>query len=209
MIKTRCFRGGKRIDPRPRKQLRKSKDVRWRPFALNTLQLNIEGITANKICVLSQLTTRSSVHVILLQETHRTNADRLVIPHFSLAGSVLSRKHGLATFVHKKLNWTLADHPPEGSATEWLCVDVNGVNIVNVYKPRPVSLTPNAIPVFLHPCLYAGDFNCQHTDWGYHSITPHGECLTDWAEYQGRPQSLLRSLEHRNQSRPGFRECQS
>ena len=159
MINTGCFRDGKRVDLRPRKQSRKSKDVRYGPFVPNTLQLNIQGITANKICVLSQLTTRYSVHVILLQETPCTSADRLVIPNFSLAGSVLSRKHGLATFVHEKLNWTLADHSPEGSATEWLCVDVNGVNIVNVYKPPPVSLTSNAIPVFPHPCLYAGDFN--------------------------------------------------
>ena len=108
-----------------------------------------------------------------------------VISNFSLAGSVLSRKHGFATFVHEKLNWTLADHSPEGSATEWLCVDVSGVNIVNVYKPPPVSLTPNAIPVFPNPCLYAGDFNCQHTDWGYYSITPDVECLTDWAANSG------------------------
>ena len=151
----------------------------------NTLQLNIEGITANKICVLSQLTTRYSVHVVLLQETHCTSADRLMIPHFSLAGSVLIRKHGLATFVHEKLNWTLADHFSEGSATEWLCVDVNGVKIVNVCETPPVSLTPNAIPVFPQPCLNAGGFNCQHNDWGYHSITPDGECLTDWAANSG------------------------
>ena len=135
--------------------------------------------------MLSQLSTRYSVHAILLQETHCTSVDRLVIPNFSRAGSVLSRKHGLATFVHEKLNWTLADHFPEGSATEWLCVDVNGVNIVNVYKPPPVSLTPNAIPGFPHPCLYAGDFNCQHTDWGYYSITPDRECLNDWAANSG------------------------
>ena len=132
MINAGFFWGGKRIDPRPRKQLRKFKDVRCGPFVPNTLQLNIEGITANKICVLSQLVTRHSVQVILLQETHCTSADRLVIPNFSLADSVLSRNHGLATFVHEKLNWTLADHSPEGSATECLCVYVNGANIVNV-----------------------------------------------------------------------------
>ena len=151
----------------------------------NTLQLNIEGITTNKICVLSQLATIYSDHVILLQETYCTSADQLVIPNFSLASSILSRKHGLATFIHEKLNWTLADHSLEGSATEWLCVDVNGVNIVNVYKPPLVSLTPNAIPLFPHPGLYAGDFNCQHTDWGYHSITPDGERLSDWAPNSG------------------------
>ena len=23
------------------------------------------------------------------------------------------------------------------------------------------------LPVFPHPCLYAGNFNCRHADWGY------------------------------------------
>ena len=104
MINTGRFRGDKRIDPRPRKQLRKSKDVRCGPFVPNTLQLNVEAITANKICVVRQLTTRYSAHIILVQETHCTSANRLAIPNFSLDGSVLSRKHGLATFVYEKLN---------------------------------------------------------------------------------------------------------
>jgi len=33
-----------------------------------------------------------------------------MIPNFTLAGSILSKKHGLATFVHNKLSWTLVDH---------------------------------------------------------------------------------------------------
>ena len=108
------------------------------------LQLNIEVITANKIFVLIQLATKYNVLVIFLQETHCINADRLVIANFSLAGSILSRKHGLAKFVRERLNWTLADLSPEGTTSKWLCVNVDGVNVVNVYKPPPVSLTPNA-----------------------------------------------------------------
>ena len=179
MINTGYFRGGKRINSRPRKQLRKPKDVRRRPSVPSTLQLNIGSVTANKMCVLSQLATKYNVLVILLQKTHCINADRFVIPNFSLAGSVLSRKHGLATFVHERLYWTLADRSPEKSATEWLCVDVDGVNIVNVYKPPSVFLTSNAIAVFSHPCLCSDEFNCQHTDWGYHFITPDEDGLAD------------------------------
>ena len=36
------------------------------------------------------------------------------------------------------------------------------------------------LPLFLHSCLYAGDFNCHHADWGYDN-SPDGECLADWA----------------------------
>jgi len=41
--------------------------------------------------------------IIVLQETHCTTTDKPVIPNFSLAGSVLSRNHSLATFVHERL----------------------------------------------------------------------------------------------------------
>ena len=35
--------------------------------------------------------------------------------------------------------------------------------------------------MFPHSCLYAGDFNCRHADWGYDDNSPDGECLTGWA----------------------------
>ena len=75
--------------------------------------------------------------VILLQETHCTDAEKLVLPNYQLAGSSLSRKHGFATFVHARLRYTLLDQSPPTSEIEWLCVDVDGYKIVNVYKPPP------------------------------------------------------------------------
>jgi len=36
-----------------------------------------------------------------------------MIPNFSLAGSVLSRKYGLVTFVHEQLEWTLVEQSPK------------------------------------------------------------------------------------------------
>jgi len=94
----------------------------------NILQLNTEGITANKTSVIEQLAYKNKVFIIVLQETHCTTADKLVIPNFSLAGSVLSRNHGLPTFVHERLEWSLVDQSPEQSETEWLCVDIAGYN---------------------------------------------------------------------------------
>jgi len=49
-----------------------------------------------------------------------------VISNLSLAGSILSRNHGLATFVHERLEWSLVDQSPKLSETEWLCEDVAG-----------------------------------------------------------------------------------
>ena len=90
-----------------------------------------------------------------------------MIPNFSLAGSILSRNHGLATFVHERLEWSLVDKSPEQSDTEWLWVYIVGYKIVNVCKPPRSRLTPTTNPTFLHPSLYVGDFNCQHVNWGY------------------------------------------
>ena len=53
--------------------------------------------------------------------------------------------------------------------------------MVNVYKPPPTRLRTLDLPVFPHPCLYAGDFNCRHADWGYDDNSPDGECLAGWA----------------------------
>ena len=67
------------------------------------LQLNIEGLTASKMSVLHHLALQCEALVILLQETHCTSVERLDLPSYHLAGFSLSRKHGLATFVHERL----------------------------------------------------------------------------------------------------------
>jgi len=98
---------------------------------------------------------KNKAFVIVLQETLCTTADKLVIPNFSLAGSTLSRNHGLATFVHERLEWSMVDQSPEQSETEWLCIDLAGHKIINVYKPLRSRFTPTAIPTFPHPSLLA------------------------------------------------------
>ena len=156
-------------------------NVRYGPLVLVMLHLNVEGLSANKICVINLLVTGHKALVILIQETHCRNAEQLVVPHFILAGWISSRKHGLATFFHEKLSWTFLDQSLERSAIEWLCVDIDGCKIVNVYKPPTSQLTLIIISVFPYPCLYAGDFNCQHIYWGYSYTNLDGECLDDWA----------------------------
>ena len=74
----------------------------------------------------------------------------------------------------------LLDQSPPTSEIEWLCVDIDGYKIVNVYKPPPTRLRTLDLPVFPHPCLYAGDFNCRHADWGYDDNSLDGECLAGW-----------------------------
>ena len=104
------------------------------------LELNIEGLSASKMSVLYHLAAQREALVIPLQETHCTSAKRLVLPDYQLAEFSLSRKHGLATFVHERLKWTLFDQSSSTSETEWLCADIDEykVPVVKVYKPPPI-----------------------------------------------------------------------
>ena len=145
------------------------------------LQLNIKGLTGSKMNVLHHLAMQSEALVILLQETHCTDAEKLLLSNYQLAGYSLSRKHGLVTFIHERLRYTLLDQSPLTSEIEWLCVDVDGYQIVNVYKPPPTRLRSLDLPVFPHPCFCASDFNCLHADWGYNDNSPDSECLAGWA----------------------------
>ena len=75
-----------------------------------------------------------------------------------------------------RLRYTLLDQSLLTSEMEWLCVDVDSYEIVNVYKPPPKRLQTLDLL-----CLYAGDFNCCHADWSYDDKSPDNECLAGWA----------------------------
>ena len=79
-----------------------------------------------KMDVLYYLALQFEALVILLQDIHCTNVEKLVHLGYQLAGSFLSRKHGLATFVHEQLRYTLLDQSPSTSEVEWFSVDVDG-----------------------------------------------------------------------------------
>ena len=55
--------------------------------------------------------------------------------------------------------------------------------------------------MFTHPCLYAGDFNCRHADWGYDDNSPDGECLAGWASIN------CLALLHNAKDAAGFYSC--
>ena len=111
---------------------------------------------------------------------HCTNAEKLILSSYQLAGFSLSMNHGIATFVHEQLRYTLLDQFLPTSQIEWLCVDVDGYKIVNLYKLSPRQLRFLNLPVFPDHCLYAGDFNCRHFDWVYDDNSLDCKCLVDW-----------------------------
>ena len=166
------------------------------------------GLTDTKISIIEQLAYKNKASNIVLQETQCTTADKLVIPKFSLAGSILSRNHGLAAFVHERLEWSLVDQSPDQSETEWLCVDVVGYKIANVYKPPRSLLTPTTIPAFPHTvCTLATSIASMSTGA---TPSPDGKSLDSGAtsnnlgQPKGNSQFLLSLLERRHQPRPSW-----
>jgi len=135
-----------------------------------------------------------------------------MIPNFSLAGSILSRNHDLATFVHERLEWSLVDQSRDQSETECLCVDVAGYKIVNVYKPPRSRLTPTTdVPtpqsvrwrLQLPACERELQHNIPRTVGAW---TPRQHPTTlDVIQSKGNSQFLLSPLERWHQPRPGLR----
>ena len=110
-----------------------------------------------------------------------TNASKLVLPNYDLAGFISSRKYGLATFVHQDLRWTHEGESPNNLDVYWLHIKMDDTSIINVYKPPPFKKTIASLSVFQPPSKHVDDFNCQHTSWGYRNNSGSGNCLIQWA----------------------------
>ena len=141
-------------------------------------QLNTMVLTANLISVIKKLAYKNKTIIIVLQETHCTTADKLVIPIFSLAGSILRRKQGLATFIHERLELSLIYQSPEQLETEWLCVDVAGYKIINLH-PRNLHLRPSWHPWSTFSSnVQPTDLLMDYTAWRFWSIKQSSGCST-------------------------------
>jgi len=149
------------------------------------LQLNVESLTKAKINVLTHLAEAHAVTAILLQETHYKDRSHLKIPGYTLAACTESEVYGTATFVKHHAKWSAIAVCPENSLLESTAMEVEGVTIINVYKPPSIKMDTTGLPYFSRPCMYAGDFNCYSTTWGCRSTNASGEALEDWASASG------------------------
>ena len=70
------------------------------PFLCFKLFSDVSHVIISNRHDVTQLVINKTL-VIIFQEIQCTNADKLLIPNFSLAGSALSRKHSLAVTILK------------------------------------------------------------------------------------------------------------
>ena len=150
--------------------------------SLKILQLNVEGLTTAKCEVLDRICQEHQPTVVLLQETHQTLPDRMKLQSYCLADFIPSPRHGLAIFIQVGVPFTCRGKQ-QIDGHEWISVNVGGsTDVINVYRSPNCRLIPSCLPNPTSPCLISGDFNCQHTDWGYDQTSTDGEALLNWAD---------------------------
>ena len=108
------------------------------PDGLKILQLNVEGLSKQKISIIEQICTKHKVSVILLQETHITDISKLKIAGYELAASTLSNIHGTATFIENSVKWKPVKVMQPVLTKEWYVVEINqthGGNLSVLTRP--------------------------------------------------------------------------
>ena len=111
---------------------------------LRILQLNVEGLSAAKRCVIRSFAERQKIDIIGLQETHVNvgKASHFSIRGFDLVCYALHSKNGRETYVRTDI--TDAAHIVLTSHCD--AVRVGGFHIVNICKPPSKSWAEASIP---------------------------------------------------------------
>ena len=145
--------------------------------ALTVKFANIEGLTAAKVSMLSDMCKRECCHYLCLQETHRsTNLARPKIAGMSLVVERPHNKYGSAILIRNDLKVKKIYERIQG-IVELITIVMLGVVVHSVYKPPN---DPLELPAMGHknlPHIVIADFNSHSTTWGYTSTDNEGEAV--------------------------------
>lgn len=148
------------------------------------VHFNIESISRAKCEILSQILTQYDVSVVCLQETHtRDETDfirRGYVPGYVCIGALHHPQYGIATYVRADILNVQLLYQSCDQDVFVLITEINGINIVNVYKPPQVRWPPSVLQCVAHPAVCVGDFNSHNSAWGYGSNDENGNILLDW-----------------------------
>ena len=115
--------------------------------ALTVISANIEGLTADKAFILSEMCKREYCHCLCPQETHRsTNLPRPKIAGMSLVVERPHSKYGSAILIRNDLKVKKIYERVQG-IVELITIVMRGVVVHSVYKPPNDPLgTPSSGP---------------------------------------------------------------
>jgi len=153
---------------------------------LHILQLNIKGISRNKVDYLSRLLYNKKIKVLLLQEIHAEKEEDLLnrgnIIGFSLAHTTYHNKYGTATYIRSDISDWEHICTRVTNNISFIYIRIERINIVNVYIPPGERWKNTYLPHVQHPTLIIGDFNSHHNAYGYDTNDDNGNTLYDWIE---------------------------
>ena len=150
--------------------------------ALTVISANIEGLSAVKAAMLSDLCKEHHCHCVSLQETHRgARKARPRIPGMTLVAERAHDKKRNAMFIIddlrvKSISVTAVNH------VEVITAELPDLVVHSVYKPPSEQFV---LPPLRHrslPQIVIGDFNTHNTIWGYDDTDNNGVAVVQWAE---------------------------
>ena len=142
--------------------------------ALTVISANIEGLSAIKASMLSDLCKEQHCHCLCLQETHRGERKaRPRIPGMTLVAERPHDKYGSAIFIRddlkvKSISVTAANH------VEVITAELPDVVVHSVYKPPSEQFVLPPLGNRSLPQIVIGDFNSHNTIWGYDATDNNG-----------------------------------
>ena len=150
--------------------------------ALTVISANIEGLTAAKASILSEMCERECCYCLCLQDTHRsTNLPRPKIAVMSLVVERPHNRYGSDILIRNNLKVKKINERVKGTVGI-ITVLMPGVVVHTVYKP---PIDPFELPSLGHRNLshiVIGDFNSHSTTWGYTITDNEGEAVEQLAD---------------------------
>ena len=139
--------------------------------AITVISANVEGLSAKKESILSELCKIQHCHCLCLQETHRAKDQaRPKIPGMALVAECPHNKHGSSVFVR------------DGLKVNSISVVLPGVVVHSLYRPPPEPFLLPQLGQRIKPHIVIGDFNSHSTLWGYTTMDSDGEVVEQWAD---------------------------
>ena len=150
--------------------------------AMPVISANVEGLSANKASILSELCKIQHCHWLFLQETHRAKDQaRPKIPGMTLVAERPHNKHGSSVFIRDGLKVNSISVCEEENV-ESITVELPGVVVHSLYKPPPEPFLLPPLGQRIKPHIVIGDFNSHSTLWGYTTTDSDGEAVEQWAD---------------------------
>ena len=106
---------------------------------MTVISANVEGLSANKTSILSELCKIQHCHCLCVQETHRAKDQaRPKIPGMTLVAERPHNKHGSSVFVRDGLKVNSISVCEEENV-EFITVELPGVVVHSLYKPHHLN----------------------------------------------------------------------